>query len=306
MDNKPFNFNHFLIAPMTGSYKGYKYKLAYLIAHIFSLINRVLPYPQPLSALPVETMGLSFPNPVGLAAGFDRYGRFLAYSERIGFGFIEIGTINVNAADESDSTVLATLHNLKKATHHHKNSQQRRGISLGSLNQNLNKHAVADFAKGMALFWPYADYIVINLSRPNSPTRDPSLDPEELKSFLTNIKHSHSQLASDYGRYVPIVAKIAIDHGRNEHIAEVLLSLKAQRFDGVVIAFENWPDIRQVSDYVRRLKSANDGFPLIVVGGISSTEEIQQLRVAGASLVQVFSSLVQQGPLRMQKMISNT
>lgn len=287
-----------------GSYKGYRYKLAYLYAHIFSLINRFVPYSHPLPAFPVEIMGLSFPNPVGLAAGFDRYGRFLDYAERIGFGFIEIGTINVNASEESESDVLATLQNLKKASKHSKKSEQRQGISLGSLNHGLTKQTEADFAKGMALFWPYADYLVINLSRPNSPTRDPSIDREALKTFFTNIKRYHGQFASMFHRYVPVVAKIAIDQECNEHITEILRSLKAQHFDGVVIAFENWSDISKMSNFISRLKSMNDDFPLIVVGGISSTEDVNQLMTAGASIVQIFTGLVQQGPFRMQKLIA--
>ncbi|AFI83307.2 hypothetical protein Q7A_456 [Methylophaga nitratireducenticrescens] len=289
---------------MAANYTSYQYKRAYLIAHILSRINRFFPH-SPLSSATVEIMGIRFPNSVGLAAGFDRYARFLPYTQRVGFGFIEIGTINVNASKTPDSAVLATLDNLKKATKYSKNSVQRRGISLGSLHDGLTKQTEADFANGMMLFWPYADYLVINLSRPNSPTRNPSLEPKALTSFLTNIKRDHSQFASEFRRYVPIVAKVAIDHECNEHIPEILLSLKAQQFDGAVIAFENWPDISRVADYVSQLKSTNEDFPLIVVGGIRSCDDIEQLMAAGASLVQVFSSLITQGPLRMQKMISN-
>ncbi|RLA01944.1 MAG: hypothetical protein DRQ42_01940 [Gammaproteobacteria bacterium] len=294
-----------LLKVLTSSSNGSIYKYAPLVNYFFCKLCRFSPRKLPLPLFPKNLMGLSFANPVGLAAGFDRNGKLLPYSEMIGCGFIEIGTINVDATKESDNEVMTAIQNLNKAAKYDQSSnrQQRWGINLGSLRNTLDEQTAADYNKGMDLFWHHADYLVINLSRPESDAR--SLDPDmnSLDTFLTNIKYHHSTLTSYHG-HVPMVAKIAVDHVHNEHIIAILLLLRDHGFDGVILAFENWPDMKPMSEYLCRLKTETDCFPLIVVGGIRSTEDIQQLMAAGASLVQIYTSLAQQGPLQTRKMIS--
>ena len=277
------------------------YKFAYLYNYFLCKGCWFLPVKRSLARSPVEVMGLSFANPIGLAAGFDRQGKFLRYSAVTGLGFIEIGTINIDANQD----VSNLTRYLANADRHFKNSdkQQLWGVNLGSLSNDLNAKTVLDYSKGMALFWHYADYFVINLSRPESPTRRSNLDIEKLTSFLTAVKQQHTQLTTDNHHLVPVVVKIAIDYQHNEHTITILSLVRDLGFDGVIIAFENWPDITKVCDFLRVLKSMIGFFPLLVVGGIRSVEDAQQVLAAGASLVQIYTSLVQQGASAIRKMV---
>ncbi len=99
-------------------------------------------------------------------------------------------------------------------------------------------------------------------------------------------------------------AKVSNYHHYKNSI-NILLLIRDHGFDGVVIAFENWPDIKAISEYLRTLRTALTSFPFIIVGGVQSTQDAKQLIAAGASLVQIYTSLVQQGPLQTRKLISN-
>jgi dihydroorotate dehydrogenase len=298
-------FYRLILKLLTNKKNGSIHSFAQTITFLFCKFYRLIPIKRSLPTSPVNVMGLSFANPVGLAAGFDRDGKLLPCSELIGCGFIEIGTINVDATKELDNEVITAIQNMNNAAKHEQSSNQhpRWGINLGSLRNTLDEKTVADYNKGMDLFWHHADYLVINLSRPENDVR--SLDPDmnSLDTFLTNIKHHHSTLTSYHG-YVPMLAKIAVDHVHNDHISTLLLLIRDHDFDGVILAFENWPDLKSVSDYLHTLKVIIGSFTLIVVGGIRSTEDMQQLMAAGASLVQIYTSLVQQGPLKTRKMIT--
>jgi dihydroorotate dehydrogenase len=291
-----------LLKLFTNKNDGSIHRFAQNLIYIFCQLTRLNPFNRSQPSSPVNIMGLTFTNPVGLAAGFDRTGKFLPYSEFIGFGSIELGTLNVDATKALDNSVVTSLQNLRKASKD-KRSQQW-GINLGSLRNTLDDRTVADYTRGMNLFWQYADYLVINLSRPESDARALKLDMYGLDLFLTNIKFEHQALCTEKRKYIPVLAKLAIDYHHNESMADLLLLLKNRSYDGAILAFENWPNIQQISDYLTNLKTKIDDFPFIVVGGIRSTEDAQQLIYSGASLVQTYTSLVQQGPLQTRQMIA--
>jgi len=299
-------FYRLILKLLSNNNDGSLHRFAPTLISIFSQLSRLNPLKRSLPLSPVKAMGLTFPNPVGLAAGFDRTAKTLSYSEIIGFGFIEIGTLNIDATKALDKTTLTTLQNLSKATSNKSESKhpQQWGINLGSLRNTLDEHTVADYSRGMNLFWPYADYLVINLSRPESDARALKLDMYGLDLFLTNIKFEHQALCTEKRKYIPVLAKLAIDYHHNESMADLLLLLKNRSYDGAILAFENWPNIQQISDYLTNLKTKIDDFPFIVVGGIRSTEDAQQLIYSGASLVQTYTSLVQQGPIQTRQMIA--
>ncbi len=282
------------------------HRFAYLYTYGFCKLSSFISNKQLLPSFPEDVFGLSFHNPVGLAAGFDREGKLLPYSNAAGFGFVEIGTVNLDCRKESDQKTLEIVQNLEKISTKYSDTdrQQLLGINLGSLGNDLDKQTVSDYAKGMELFWNQVDYFVINLSRPGSSTRALDPDMKGLSVFLENIMQQHEKFNSVYGVPVPIVTKLAIDYFQNKHIVSILLMIKGCGFDGVIIAFENWPDIKAISDYVRALRRQIKSFPFIVVGGIRSTEDARQILDAGASLVQIYTSLVQQGPKQTKKLIS--
>ncbi|MDH5592590.1 MAG: hypothetical protein OEY48_07055, partial [Gammaproteobacteria bacterium] len=242
------------------------HKFAYLYSYMFCKLCHFLPLKFSLPMSPVEVMGLCLSNPIGLAGGFDRQGKFLRYSDITGFGFIEVGTVNV----EPNYQAIEFIQNLEKASQQFSNAdnRQRWGINLGSHRNSLDKHAVADYTKGMELFWCHVDYLVINLSRPGSPVRALKPDLKELANFLSEIQHHHRQLALAKGHSIPIVVKIAIDPVNNELLNDLLLLIKEQDFDGVILAFENWPDSKAIITYLHTIKTVVDSLPLIVVGGV--------------------------------------
>jgi dihydroorotate dehydrogenase len=299
-------FYRLILKLLSNNNDGSLHRFAPTLISIFSQLSRLNPFKRSLPLSPVKAMGLTFPNPVGLAAGFDRTAKTLSYSEIIGFGSIEIGTLNIDATKALDKTTLTTLQNLSKATANKSESKhpQQWGINLGSLRNTLDEHTVADYSRGMNLFWQYADYLVINLSRPESDARALKPDLYGLDQFLTNIKFEHQALCTEKRKYIPVLAKLAIDYHHSESMADLLLLLKNRSYDGAILAFENWPNVQQISDYLAELKTTIDNFPFIVVGGIRSTGDAQQLIYSGASLVQTYTSLVQQGPLQTRQMIA--
>ncbi|NQZ52613.1 MAG: hypothetical protein HRT93_00025 [Piscirickettsiaceae bacterium] len=298
---------HTLLKLLTNKNDGSIHRFAQRLTVLFCQLSRLNPIKRSQPTSPVNVMGLQFSNPVGLAAGFDRTGTFLPYSECIGFGFVEIGTINIDATQVLDNTIITTLQNLNKATKYKQKTKhpQQWGISLGSLRNTLDEQTVADYSKGMGLFWLFADYLVINLSRPESDARALKPDLYGLDLFLTNIRHHHKKLNTEYDLSIPLLAKLAIDYRQNESTAEIIQLLKQRGFDGVILAFENWPNIQQIADYLHNLKAQHTDFPFIVVGGIRSTQDSEQLLAAGASLVQIYTALEQQGPVKTRKVIAN-
>ncbi len=266
-----------------------------------------MPIKFPLPLNPVDVMGLHFPNPIGLAAGFDRNGNLLCCSEPLGFGFIEIGTINVDSQKEADNKIINIKKNLGKDSRQYKDRsrQQQWGVNLGSLRNTVDEQTISDYTKGMQLFWKDADYFVINLSRPGSPARRLNPDMKDLDELLQNIKQQHRKLTTNKVKQVPVVIKIAVDYINNEQITNVLLLAKDRGFDGAIIAFEGWLNINEVCERVRAFTATIDSFLFIVVGGIRSATDAKQILKAGASLVQIYTGLVQEGPLRTRKMIIN-
>lgn len=275
------------------------HRFAYQYTLFFCKLCRLIPIKATLPLAPVKVMGLSFANPVGLAAGFERQGQLLAYSDRLGFGFVEVGTVNI----DPDSQPITLIKNLEKARKKQVDHKQKWGINLGSLKESLDNQAIADYNKGMDLFWQHVDYIVINLSRPGSPVRKHVLDTDQVSHFFKEIKQHHHQLMLTHDTYVPVVVKIAVDQN-NKTITELLLLIEDHDFDGVILAFENWPESQTILNYIRTLKTKVKLLPIIVVGGIRTVTDAKQALNAGASLIQLYTSLVQYGPLYTRKLIS--
>lgn len=279
-----------------------KYCFAYWWVRVFCFLNRFNPVTPPLPSHPVNIMNLHFPNPVGLAAGFDRDGKLASRLNTAGFGFIEIGTINVNSEIDSDDKLANIVRNLR-----HSNNQSiiqpLLGISLGSLRNIIDDHTVADYLQGMEIVWHYSDYIVINLSRPGSSVRSEANNKAELRVLLEKIKQGHTELCEKQCNHVPMVIKVAIEYENRKTLPETLIIAYELEFDGLLIAFENWPSSVDVIATVCEISALTNQLPLIVVGGIKTADDVLQILNAGANLVQCYTLLVDQGPAEMEKMI---
>jgi dihydroorotate dehydrogenase len=280
----------------------YKYCFSYWWTRIYYFLDHFNPISPPLLSRPVNSLNLHFSNPVGLAAGFDRNGSLLKNINSSGFGFIEVGTININSEIESDKNINSIIRNLEQSKY---NLIDRPliGVSLGSLKNKIDQYTVNDYIKGMDLFWNLSDYIVINLSRPGSAMRSEENKKKELHIILDWIKREHIILCKRFGTNVPIIIKVAIEYKRRKSLPETLVMACELDFDGLLIAFENWPSTTEVISTLNEIVLLTDNLPLIVVGGIKTENDAIKILNAGAKLVQCHSLLVEQGPIEMKKMI---
>lgn len=281
---------------------------------------------------PVQCMGLTFPNPVGLAAGLDKNGEVFNALAAWGFGFIEIGTVTPRAQPGNPQPRLFRLadheaiinrmgFNNKGVDHLVEQVKQRRfegilGINIGKNKATPDEKAADDYLYCLDRVYDHADYIAVNISSPNTPGLRGLQFGEALSRLLEAIKTRQKTLHEQSGRYVPIAVKIAPDM-TDEQICETAETLLQQGIDGVIATnttvareqiagdelaeeaggLSGRPVFESSTHVLSVLVSAIDGkLPMIGVGGISSAEDAALKREAGADLVQVYSGLIYKGP----------
>jgi len=287
---------------------------------------------------PCTVMGLNFANPVGLAAGLDKNGECIDGLAALGFGFIEVGTVTplpqpgnpkprlfrlpqasaiINRMGFNNNGVDALIANVKRSRYH--GSPARSGI----LGINIGKNAATPIEKAaddylicLRKVYPFASYITVNISSPNTKNLRQLQDEDALNDLLVLLKTEQQKLAETHGRYVPLALKIAPDLD-NEQIAQIARLLMRHRIDGVIATnttlsregVANLPHgtesgglsgapVRDRSTAViRRLAAELQGsLPIIGVGGILNGADAAEKIKAGASLVQIYSGLIYRGP----------
>ncbi len=303
---------------------------AYRIPGVATLVRRR--YAGRTPSLPVEVMGLRFPNPLGLAAGMDKEARCVAALLDFGFGFLELGTVTpqpqpgnprprlfrltqhaatINRMGFNSSGLAVFLANLA--------AQPRRGligINLGKNKLTPDTQAIDDYLRGLRAVYAHADFVTLNISSPNTPGLRSLQDEAPLAALLGSLKNEQTILTRTHGRHVPIVLKIApdLDDSRIDAIARLLV---AHHMDGVIatnttiarpgLAHEplareagglSGPPLRAASTLVvRRLHATLQGrIPIIGVGGIGNAEDAWEKLVAGADLIQLYTAFIYQGP----------
>jgi dihydroorotate dehydrogenase len=281
---------------------------------------------------PVNVMGIEFQNPVGLAAGLDKNGDYIETLAACGFGFIEIGTVTPLPQDGNPKPRLFRLvedhaiinrmgFNNKGVAHLVKrvsisNRDCVLGINIGKNMQTPLHEAVNDYQYAFRHVYSHADYITVNVSSPNTPGLRDLQHGDELENILTTLKNEQEVLHKKYNRYVPLVLKIApdLDASEIEKLAETLLK---HDVDGVIatnttndrpgLQDENLSSekgglsgepLAEKSDYVLKILSENlDGkIPIIAVGGIMTYEDAQRKMKLGASLIQLYTGFIYEGP----------
>ena len=300
------------------------------MAHRTGLQALVAKRPAPL---PTELLGLTFPNPVGLAAGLDKNGAHIDALMALGFGFVEIGTVTpraqpgnpkprmfrlprhravINRLGFNNEGVDVLVHNIERA--------QRKDALLG-INIGRNKDTPNDFAEGdylncMERVYPLADYITINISSPNTAGLRELQEEQALRRLVSSLREAQERLGAQHGKRVPMLVKIAPDLSEDDiHAAgRVLGDLQV---DGVIatnttvsrLAVQDDPRARETgglsgaplldkSTAVLRMLRTRlpETIPLIGVGGIFSGADAVQKMAAGASMVQLYTGLVYRGP----------
>ncbi|MGR2737966.1 hypothetical protein ACUY1T_05900 [Billgrantia sp. Q4P2] len=248
---------------------------------------------------PLRVMGLEFPNPLGIAAGFDRWGQLGRKAGALGFGCIEIGTLT-----PQDMAVLVNSEPTRDG------SGTMLGVNIGMNPGTGASQALQDYLACLGAVWNRADYITVNLC---SPQAGALLHPNfkaGLDELLAALKQEQRVLTVVSGRYVPLAVKIRLTPGSSE-LPEIVSRLAALRFDAVVAAIDEGPPAtprryamwqtplwqRQACEQVGRLATLlSGGMPIIAVGGVGSAGHVAGRLCAGAALVQMHDALVYQGP----------
>ncbi len=285
------------------------------------LPSRVLPrFPTSLES---EIAGLTFPSPVGLAAGFDKDGEVPDAMLSLGFGFVEIGTLTPRpqagnprprlfrlVEDQAVINRMGFNNDGQAAALERLGRRKRRGV-LG-VNIGANKDSadrIADYTSGVKAMSPVADYLTVNISSPNTPGLRNLQAGGELVELLGAVAAARAQAGP------PIFLKVAPDLVAGDHERIVRAALDA-RIDALIVANTTVSRPALVSRYrhesgglsgaplkplalnaLRLFRSASGGdLPLIAAGGIASVDDAWARITAGASLVQLYSALVYEGP----------
>lgn len=283
-----------------------------------------------------EVFGIKFPSPVGLAAGFDKNATLISEMYALGFGFIEIGTVTPLAQSGNpkprsfrlpqDSALINRMgfnnHGLSCAISKLKN--RRKGIIVGgNIGKNtltLNANATVDYATVFEGLYPYVDYFVVNVSCPNIA----NLGALQEKDGLSDILEAITTYRASQATFKPILLKISPDL-TPEQLYEQLESVKTYAIDGVIATnttrsrdglltaakrveeignggLSGKPLFTQSLEMVRLIARKTEGkLPIIAVGGIMSEQDALDMLDAGASLIQIYTGFIYNGPLFVKR-----
>jgi dihydroorotate dehydrogenase len=280
-------------------------------------------------------LGLSFSNPVGLAAGFDKDGKYLDTMSALGFGFIEIGTITplpqpgnakprlfrlpkdlalINRMGFNNEGIQPLITRLK--------NRPKNLIVGGNIGKNKNtsqEEAVLDYGHSFRQLFPYVDYFAVNVSSPNTPGLRQLQEREPLEQLLLYLQEINKELGGK-----PILLKIAPDLNFEE-LDDILYIVQKAQLDGVIATnttisreglttdsaiineignggLSGKPLKKRATEVIRYLSQKSNGQLFIIgVGGIFSTEDALEKINAGASLIQVYTGLIYEGPSLVKK-----
>lgn len=221
---------------------------------------------------PVSVMGLDFPNPVGLAAGFDRTGRLAAPLAAVGFGFIEIGTVTRHSQLRLRKPVGIPV-----------------GVNIGSPRPGLDDAVIEDYVAALRRVWSFADYLTVNFSSPFLARSAVANDhPGGVDRLFARLVEEATALSEVTGRLVPLTVKTgAGKHG--DPLPPALPAARQHGIDGVVLVTD---DVRRLAMVVSDMAPV----PVIAVGGITNAKDVRDRQSVGAVLVQVYRAFVEGGP----------
>ena len=309
-------------------------KVHYFSFSLIKIISR-LPFVQKIltsiyevndSRLERTVFGLKFKNPVGLAAGFDKDAKIFKELSNFGFGFIEIGTLTPKAQDgnpkkrlfrlKSDSAIInrmgfnnggveAAVERLKK------NKGVLIGGNIGKNKITPNENALEDYLICFDALFHYVDYFVVNVSSPNTPNLRELQEKKPLTALLTKLEERNAE----YKSKKPILLKIAPDL-TDEQLLDIIEIVKTTKIAGVIATnttisreglqsknkyemggLSGIPLSNRATEVIRFLsEKSNKAFPIIGVGGIHKPEDALEKLAAGASLVQLYTGFIYEGP----------
>ena len=269
--------------------------------------------------------GLHFPSPVGLAAGFDKNAEVHDAMLGLGFGFVEVGTLTPLAQEGNPKPRLFRLpedravinrmgfNNDGQEEARHRLSRRTPGRGIVGINVGANKDSddrIADYRRGVVAMGRYADYLTVNISSPNTPGLRQLQDPEALAALLQVVRRTRAENGP------PVFLKVAPDLADGDAAAIAKVAIR-EKVDALIVANTtiDRPDTLRSSHAeeagglsgaplkdralasLRDFRAATEGrIPLIAAGGIASVDDVWERMRAGASLVQLYTALVYEGP----------
>ena len=282
--------------------------------------------------LPTKAFGLTFPNPVGLAAGLDKNGAHIDALMSLGFGFVEIGTVTpkpqagnpkprmfrlpghravINRLGFNNDGIEALVRNVERAE-----CRGLLGINIGKNKDTPNEAAAGDYMYCLSRVFPLADYVTINISSPNTAGLRELQEEQALRRLIGTLREEQERLQAKHGKCVPMLVKVAPDLSESDvdAAARVLTDLEV---DGVIATnttvqrllvegaphadetggLSGQPLMGPATTVLRMMRTRlPESIDLIGVGGIMSGADAATKQAAGASLVQLYTGLVYQGP----------
>lgn len=288
--------------------------------------------PRTIACEPQRFMNMTFPNPIGLAAGLDKNGEHLDALSALGFGFLEIGTVTphpqpgnpaprifripeaqalINRLGFNNLGVDRLIENVKNSSY-----TGILGINIGKNFDTPIENAIDDYLVCLRKAYPLASYITINISSPNTKNLRQLQTADSLDHLLSGLKTEQHHLSQQHGKYTPFVVKIApdLDSDQIETVASLLLK---HHIDGVIATnttlsrsgIEHLPVSRetgglsgspltqQSTTVIRQLRHfLGNTIPIIGVGGIMSGTDAKEKLEVGADLLQIYTGLIYRGP----------
>lgn len=279
-----------------------------------------------------ELFGLKFPNPVGLAAGFDKDAKLFKELSNLGFGFVEIGTVTpkpqsgnekprlfrlkedsaiINRMGFNNGGVEEAVERLKKNPLPGDENRVLIGGNIGKNKNTPNEEAVNDYLICFEALFDYVDYFVVNVSSPNTPNLRALQEKKPLTELLQTLQNTNNLKA----KRKPILLKIAPDL-TDDQLLDIIDIVSTTNIDGVIatnttisregISSENKKEMgglsgeplsKRATEVIRFLSEKNNkAFPIIGVGGIHSAEDALEKIDAGACLVQLYTGFIYEGP----------
>lgn len=304
-------------------------RLSYRIPGIRQLIRAVYCIRHP--SLVRKVFGLSFPNPVGVAAGFDKDGDMIDGLSNFGFGFIEIGTVTPRAQPGNHKPRLFRLKSDKALINRmgfnnqgvekvRENIRKHRskviiGGNIGKNKPTPNEEALKDYLFCLDMLYQEVDYLVVNVSSPNTPGLRDLQESEPLKIILKELQSAISKKK----KKKPLLLKIAPDL-TDDQLDQIVILANELQLDGIVATnttierknldspvnmvgrigeggLSGSPLRKRSTEVIRYLKrKLHDNIPVIGVGGIMGVEDALEKLEAGAELIQIYTGFIYEGP----------
>jgi len=298
------------------------------------------PVPAVPHALAVRRLGLVFAHPLGLAAGFDKNGDYLDALGALGFSHVELGTVTprpqsgnpkprmfrapsagglVNRMGFNNKGVDHLVARLRRARY-----SGVRGVSIGKNADTPLEQAPQDYLACLEKVYPFADYVAVNVSSPNTARLRELQAPDGLSSIVAPLLESRARLEESHGRHVPLLVKIAPDLDTSQ-ISAMAASLRSLGVDGVIATNTttdlaalgpDWPADRRgglsgaplharSAAVIRQLRAElGSGFPIIGVGGIVDGDRAAATMQAGADLLQIYTGFAYRGPALLEEILN--